>query len=119
MVSHSFGYKITQQSPNPVITNPVITIVVHRTMNGLFVLCRFCIFHENQRPFTPSETLLCLFYSMYFLKSDYTVSSLMKIFLIREKSIKDKIFLYQITFCNQRAKINLHHVYKRSMCLSH
>lgn len=42
----------------------------------------------------------------------------MKIFLIREKSIKDEIFLYQITFCNQRAKINLHHVYKRSMCLS-
>lgn len=32
--------------------------------------------------------------------------------------IKEKIFLYQITFCNQKAKIDLHHVYKRSMCLS-
>lgn len=32
--------------------------------------------------------------------------------------VKEKIFLYQITFCNQKAKIDLHHVYKRSMCLS-
>lgn len=78
----------------------------------------FVFFMKTKGLLPPSETLLCLFYSMYFLKSDYTVSSLMKIFLIREKSIKDEIFLYQITFCNQRAKINLHHVYKRSMCLS-
>lgn len=32
--------------------------------------------------------------------------------------VKEKIFLYQITFCNQKAKIDLHHVYKRFMCLS-
>lgn len=37
---------------------------------------------------------------------------------MREISIKEKIFLYQITFCNQKAKIDLRHVYKRSMCLS-